>query len=113
MNWAGAAGSARGMSQDTIRLRPESDRSQLGLRDEFTTGWNEVSGRAANYITDSNGVLETDPRVGNSAFHAEQRDASVRAARRAGLGSVRQRQDRDSRGLRHLLFADRRSQLSC
>ena len=33
---------------------------QLGIRQEFTTGWNEVSGRAANYITDANGVLETD-----------------------------------------------------
>jgi hypothetical protein len=53
--------------QDAIRLRPNLT-LQLGLRDEFTTGWNEVSGRAANFITDSNGVLETAPVVGSSVF---------------------------------------------
>lgn len=52
---------------DQIRLRPNLT-AEIGLRDEFTTGWNEVAGRAANYITDANGVLETNPRVGASAF---------------------------------------------
>ncbi len=51
---------------DAIRLRRNLT-VQLGLRDEFTTGWNEISGRAANYIT-SNGVLETNPVVGSSVF---------------------------------------------
>ena len=45
---------------------PQSD-LRVGLRDEFTTGWNEESGRAANYITDANGVLMTAPLVGGSA----------------------------------------------
>ena len=40
----------------------------IGLRQEFSTGWNEVSGRAANYITDSNGALQTNVRIGGSAF---------------------------------------------
>ncbi|HTS47235.1 MAG TPA: carboxypeptidase regulatory-like domain-containing protein [Bryobacteraceae bacterium] len=53
--------------QDTMKLRPNLT-LQLGLRYEFTTGWNEELGRASNYITDSNGVLQTNPRVGNSAF---------------------------------------------
>jgi hypothetical protein len=53
--------------QDAIRVRPNLT-VQIGLRDEFTTGWNEVSGRAANYITDSNGVLETTPRVASGIF---------------------------------------------
>ncbi|MBV9508492.1 MAG: TonB-dependent receptor [Acidobacteriia bacterium] len=53
--------------QDTIKLRRNLT-LEAGLRHEFTTGWNEVEGRAANYITDSNGVLETNPIVGNSAF---------------------------------------------
>jgi hypothetical protein len=53
--------------QDTMKLR-RNFTLQLGLRYEFTTGWNEVAGRASNYITDSNGVLLTDPRVGSSAF---------------------------------------------
>jgi TonB-dependent Receptor Plug Domain. len=53
--------------EDTIRLRPNLT-LQAGLRHEFTTGWNEVAGRAANYITDAQGVLLTDTRVGSSAL---------------------------------------------
>src|SRR5262249_27335631 len=41
---------------------------RAGLRYEFTTGWNEVAGRAANYIADANGVLLTDPGLGSSTF---------------------------------------------
>jgi hypothetical protein len=41
---------------------------QLGIRHEFTTGWNEVAGRASNFITDQRGILETNTRVGNSIF---------------------------------------------
>jgi hypothetical protein len=51
---------------DTIRLRPNLT-LRAGIRDEFTTGWDEVWGRAANYLT-SGGVLETNPVVGRSAF---------------------------------------------
>ena len=53
--------------EDSMRLRPNLS-LRLGVRDEFTNGWNEESGRAANYITDANGVLETNVLVGNSAF---------------------------------------------
>jgi hypothetical protein len=52
--------------EDSIRLRPNLT-IRIGVRDEFTNGWNEVSGRAANYLT-SNGVLDTNVAVGNSAF---------------------------------------------
>jgi hypothetical protein len=55
--------------QDTIKLRRNLT-LQVGLRHEFTTGWNEVSGRAANYITDGQGVLLTAPHVGDSAYTA-------------------------------------------
>jgi hypothetical protein len=41
---------------------------RAGIRHEFTNGWNEKFGRAANYITDANGVLRTDPQIGTSAF---------------------------------------------
>jgi len=39
----------------------------LGFRDEFTTGWNEAHGRAANY-TFTNGVISNAPHVGDSLF---------------------------------------------
>ncbi len=61
-SWFGAA-----YIQDTIRLRRNLT-LDLGLRDEFTSGWNEESGRAANYITDSSGVLVTAPLISNSVF---------------------------------------------
>jgi hypothetical protein len=54
-------------AEDTMRLRPNLT-LRLGLRHEFTDGWNEVADRAANYIMDSNGVLLTNPRVGSSIF---------------------------------------------
>ena len=53
--------------QDSIKLRSNLS-LQVGVRHEFTTGWNEVSGRAANFVTDSSGVLVTDPRVADSVF---------------------------------------------
>ena len=52
--------------EDAIKLRPNLT-LRAGIRHEWSTGWNEVSGRAANYVTDS-GILVTTPRVGNSAF---------------------------------------------
>jgi hypothetical protein len=68
--------------QDTMKLRPNLS-LQVGLRYEFTLGWNEESGRAANYITDSNGVLETNPRLGPSAY--TQNNATHLLGPRVGL----------------------------
>ena len=53
--------------EDTIKLLPNLT-LQAGIRHEFTNGWNGVAGRAANYITNGDGVLETTPVVGHSAF---------------------------------------------
>jgi hypothetical protein len=53
--------------EDTIKLLPNLT-LRAGIRQEFTNGWNEVDGRAANYITNGDGVLETTPIVGHSAF---------------------------------------------
>ena len=53
--------------EDNIRLRRNLT-WRVGLRDEFTTGWNEAQNRAANYITDSSGVLLTAPNVGGSVY---------------------------------------------
>jgi hypothetical protein len=68
--------------EDSIKLRPNLT-VQLGIRHEFTSGWNEVSGRAANYITDSNGVLLPNTQVGNSVF--TQNNAKKLFAPRAAL----------------------------
>ena len=53
--------------EDSIKVRRNLT-LEGGLRQEFTTGWNEAYGRAANYVTNAQGVLETAPLVGNSAF---------------------------------------------
>ena len=53
--------------QDAIQLRPNLT-VRLGLRHEFTNGWNEANGRAANYDFGSNGVIDTNPTYGNSVF---------------------------------------------
>lgn len=52
-------------AQDSIHLFPRLT-LQLGIRHEFTSGWNEESGRAANYITNGSGVLVTAPLTGSS-----------------------------------------------
>src|SRR6516162_3195573 len=52
--------------EDVIRVTPKFTLS-LGFRDEFTTGWNEAHGRAANY-TFPNGLISSEPNIGNSFF---------------------------------------------
>ncbi len=68
--------------QDSIKVRPNLT-FQAGLRQEFTTGWNEKSGRASNYITGSNGVLLTAPLVGDSVY--TQNNAKKLFSPRVGL----------------------------
>ena len=64
MNWRSLLGALH--AQDTIRVSPRLTVT-LGFRAEFTTGWNEAHGRAANY-TFANGVISTQPRVADSLF---------------------------------------------
>ena len=64
MNWRSLFGAW--YAEDVIRLAPRLTLS-LGLRDEFSTGWNEAHGRAANY-TFTDGVISTLPRVADSVF---------------------------------------------
>jgi hypothetical protein len=64
MNWRSLFGAW--YAEDTIRAFPRLTLS-LGFRDEFTTGWNEAQGRAANY-TFSNGVISSAPHIGDSLF---------------------------------------------
>lgn len=64
MNWRSLLGAW--YAEDVVRLTPRLTLS-LGFRDEFTTGWNEAHGRAANFIF-RNGMIQTEPRIGGSAF---------------------------------------------
>jgi len=54
-------------AEDTIRMKPSFE-LRVGFRAEFTNGWNEAHGRASNYLFDPNGVILTQPVVGDSTF---------------------------------------------
>ena len=54
-------------AEDAIKLRPSLE-LRIGFRAEFTNGWNEAHGRASNWLFDQNGVIESTPVVGNSAY---------------------------------------------
>ncbi len=71
-----------GYFQDSIKIFRNLT-IQAGLRYEFTTGWNEESGRASNYLTNPAGILITTPNVGSSAF--TQNNATHLLGPRAGL----------------------------
>jgi hypothetical protein len=64
MNWRSLFGAF--YAQDVVRLSPKLTLS-LGFRAEFSTGWNEAHGRAANY-TFSNGVISSQPRISSNTF---------------------------------------------
>jgi Carboxypeptidase regulatory-like domain/TonB-dependent Receptor Plug Domain len=53
--------------KDEIKLKPNLT-LQLGLRDEMTDGWHEVTSRCSNLQFDQNSVVLTDPLIGNSCF---------------------------------------------
>jgi hypothetical protein len=79
MNWRSLFGAI--YAQDVIRMNPKLTLS-LGFRGEFSTGWNEAHGRAANY-TFTHGVISSQPRVGHSAF--TENNARFLAEPRLGL----------------------------
>ncbi|MGE5204452.1 MAG: carboxypeptidase regulatory-like domain-containing protein [Chlamydiota bacterium] len=64
MNWRSLLGAW--YAEDVIRVSPTLTLS-LGLRSEFTTGWNEAHGRAANY-TFTKGAISSQPAIGDSLF---------------------------------------------
>jgi len=64
MNWRSLFGAF--YAQDTIRVTPRLTLT-LGFRDEFSTGWNEAHGRAANYFF-TNGIINSTPHIGDSLF---------------------------------------------
>lgn len=69
-------------AQDAIRVRPNLE-IRLGFRAEFTNGWNEAHGRAANYVFDFSGTLLTQPVIGRSVFSVN--NAKLLPAPRLGI----------------------------
>ncbi len=65
LGWRSLEGA--GYVQDTIRFGKRLE-LKLGFRFESTSGWNEVHGRASNYVFGMSGALLTDPLVGRSAL---------------------------------------------
>jgi hypothetical protein len=63
--WRTTEGAA--FAEDAIKLKPKLE-VRLGFRAEFTNGWNEAQGRASNYAFGSNGIISTQPVVGDSAL---------------------------------------------
>lgn len=68
--------------QDTIRLRHNLVLS-LGVRHEFTDGFNSANGTAANYVPGANGILQSQPLIGDHLF--TQNNAHWLFGPRAGL----------------------------
>jgi hypothetical protein len=54
-------------AEDAIKIKPSIE-LRIGFRGESTNGWNEAHGRASNYAFDSNGVILTQPVVGDSVL---------------------------------------------
>ena len=83
LGWRSLFGAA--YFEDAIKLRPNLT-FQVGLRYEFTTGWNEESGRAANYHHRLERYPDHHSASGQFGLHPKQCHASVRPARRAWPG---------------------------
>jgi hypothetical protein len=79
MNWRSLFGAW--YAEDLLRISPSLSLS-LGIRNEFTTGWNEAHGRAANY-TFANGIISSQPHIGSSLFTVN--NARFLAQPRVGL----------------------------
>lgn len=79
LNWRSLEGAA--YVEDVIKPTPKLE-IRLGVRGEFTNGWNEAHGRGANYLFPS-GVISSQPRIASSVF--TENNARFLPAARAGI----------------------------
>lgn len=79
MNWRSLFGAVH--AQDVIQVSPKLT-LRLGFRGEFSTGWNEAHGRAANY-TFTGYTISSEPHIGDHAFTVN--NAKFLAQPRVGL----------------------------
>ena len=54
-------------AEDTLQIRPNLTLT-VGIRHEFNNGWNSPQGMAANFVSNANEVLQTQPVVGKSVY---------------------------------------------
>ncbi len=108
LGWRSLEGA--GFVQDTVHLFPNFE-LRAGIRFESTDGWNEAQGRGSNFIFDSNGVLETNPRIANFSIHEESCKISSGAAYRHRVAAEGKRQHRCSCGHRIVSRSARQSGL--
>jgi len=80
LGWRQTAGAWH--AQDSIQLRRNLTLT-LGVRHEFNNGWNSPNGTAANFVPGPNGILLTQPAVGNSVYSTN--NAKWMIGPRAGL----------------------------
>jgi len=78
---------------------------RVGFRAEFTNGWNEAHGRASNYLFDPNGVILTQPVVGDSNIHRQSRKVPAGATYWICLVAIWLKKDGDPRRIRIVLRA--------
>jgi hypothetical protein len=80
LGWRQTAGAW--YAQDSMQLRRNLTLT-LGVRHEFNNGWNSPQGTAGNFVPGPNGVLLTQPVVGNSVYATN--NAKLMIGPRAGL----------------------------
>jgi hypothetical protein len=68
--------------QDQIQVRKNLT-VRLGLRHEFTDGWNDPTGRGYNFVYGSDGILKTNLETGNSSL--VQNNANLLFSPRVGI----------------------------
>jgi hypothetical protein len=80
LNWRSLEGAFYG--EDAVKATPNLE-VRFGFRIEFTNGWHEAHRRAANYLFDRDGVVQTQPTISDTPL--TENNAAFLPAPRVGL----------------------------